>query len=128
MPGHIGTSIVANSRRVLSGREDDTLAAPELERARKRIAAAGLDVSLLTDEAVQGMIREQARRFLEEAPTTAAEAAAIILDGVRAERWRILVGEDAGAIDERVRRDPEAAYEPEFFQMLAREAGWRVGR
>ena len=44
------------------------------------------------------------------APLTAADAAKIILDGVRAGKWRILVGEDAKKLDEAVRADPEAAY------------------
>ena len=73
------------------------------------------------------MAAEQARRFLEEAPTSAAEAAKIILDGVRQERWRILVGEDAQVMDRLVREDPEQAYEPEFFERLATATGWRLG-
>jgi hypothetical protein len=71
---------------------------------------------------------EQHRRFLEEAPTTAAQAATIILDGVKAGRWRILVGEDAVKMDALVRADPEAAYTPEFFARLADEVGWQLGR
>jgi NAD(P)-dependent dehydrogenase (short-subunit alcohol dehydrogenase family) len=47
----------------------------------------------------------------ESAPTTAAEAAAIILDGVRSGAWRILVGEDAKKLDEFVRGNPESAYD-----------------
>jgi hypothetical protein len=42
---------------------------------------------------------------------TAAQAAAIILDGLREDRWRILVGDDAHALDEAVRADPESAYD-----------------
>ena len=38
---------------------------------------------------------------------TAAAAAKIILDGVKAERWRILVGDDAHRLDKRVRQTPE---------------------
>ena len=45
------------------------------------------------------------------APTTAAEAAAIILDGVRSGQWRILVGEDAELLDEFVRVNPESTYD-----------------
>jgi NAD(P)-dependent dehydrogenase (short-subunit alcohol dehydrogenase family) len=45
------------------------------------------------------------------APTTAAEAAAIILDGVRSGAWRILVGEDAKKLDEFVRGNPESTYD-----------------
>ena len=127
MPGHIGTSIVANSRKVISGRDEDELSREDLERARARFARAGIDLSGLTDAQLGAMAHEQARRFLEEAPTTAAEAAKIILDGVRAERWRILVGEDAVKMDQLVRADPEAAYEPAFFATLAETVGWRLG-
>ncbi len=63
---------------------------------------------------------------LEVAPTSAAEAAKIILDGVKAGRWRILVGEDAHEIDRRVRQSPEHAYDIDFFEEFARAAGWRI--
>jgi hypothetical protein len=45
----------------------------------------------------------------DRAPLSAAEAAIIILDGVRAGAWRILVGENAKMIDAAVRAKPEAA-------------------
>jgi len=49
--------------------------------------------------------------FRNSAPLTAADAARIILDGVKAGKWRILVGEDARELDERVRANPEGAYD-----------------
>ena len=128
MPGHIGTSIVANSRKVISRRDEDDLSAEDLARARARIARGGVDISLLDDGAIQAMAAEQHRRFLEEAPTTAAQAATIILDGVKAERWRILVGDDAHKMDEMVREDPEAAYTQPFFDKLTTAVGWQLGR
>ncbi|MBO0710375.1 MAG: SDR family NAD(P)-dependent oxidoreductase [Acetobacteraceae bacterium] len=128
MPGHIGTSIVANTRRVQTGRELGALSASEIAQARTRLAAAGRDVSALSDEDIQKLAAERARRFLEDAPTTATAAATIILDGVKADRWRILVGEDARLIDEMVRAAPEQAYEIDFFDRFAAKAGWRVGR
>ena len=70
---------------------------------------------------------ERARTFRDEAPTTAAAAAKIILDGVKADRWRILVGDDAHQLDERVRQAPENAYTAEFFKSFATEVGWRLG-
>ena len=45
------------------------------------------------------------------APTTAAEAAAVILDGVRSGQWRVLVGEDAKELDEFVRANPASTYD-----------------
>ena len=127
MPGHIGTSIVANSRKVMTRRDEDELSADDLARARERIARMGVDVSQLPDDALQVMVAEQHRRFLEEAPTTAAEAARIILDGVKAERWRILVGEDAKIMDQMVRETPEEAYEPSFYERMTKAVGWQLG-
>ena len=127
MPGHIGTAIVANSRKVLSGDDSDSLSAAMLATARTRISAFGVDTSGLTDDAIQAMVTEQARAFEEDAPTTAAQAARIILDGVKAERWRILVGDDAHTMDEFVRGEPENAYEPDFFTRMTKANGWRLG-
>jgi NAD(P)-dependent dehydrogenase (short-subunit alcohol dehydrogenase family) len=126
MPGHIGTSILVNSRKMLSGNATDVLTPAEIERMRARLTAIGRDVAKLSSDDLQKMWAERLRRFAEEAPTSAAAAATIILDGVKAERWRILVGKDAERLDERVRQDPEQAYEADFFARFAKEVGWRV--
>jgi NAD(P)-dependent dehydrogenase (short-subunit alcohol dehydrogenase family) len=128
MPGHIGTSIMANSRKIHSGNESETLSATEIVQARERASAAGIDVASMSDLDIQNMVIERARRFIEEAPTTAAEAATIFLDGVKADRWRILVGKDAVRLDELVRQSPERAYDLDFFETLAAEIGWRLGQ
>src|SRR5579863_2840688 len=125
MPGHIGTSIAANTRKVLAHNDSDEMSKEELERARKRFAAAGAENA--TDEMIQALVAEGARRFLEDAPMTAAAAAKVILDGVKAECWRILVGDDARRMDEMVRAEPEHAYDPDFFQRLTEGVGWRLG-
>jgi NAD(P)-dependent dehydrogenase (short-subunit alcohol dehydrogenase family) len=128
MPGHIGTGIAANTGKVQSGNDSDSMTEHQLRQARGRMAAMGIDVARMSDTDVEKVVRERARRFLEEAPMNAAEAAAVILDGVKAGRWRILVGEDAKKIDELVRRAPEQAYDVDFFERFAAEAGWKVGR
>ena len=46
---------------------------------------------------------------------TAAQAATIILDGVRSGAWRILVGEEAKMLDEQVRAEPEAPFHYENY-------------
>ncbi|MBN9039862.1 MAG: short-chain dehydrogenase [Rhizobiales bacterium 62-47] len=127
MPGHIGTSIVSNSRKVQNNSERETLDPIEIEQARMRLIASGVDVSQISDDDIQKIAAERARTFLEEAPMTAAAAAKVILDGVKAERWRILVGHDAHLLDEWVRGAPEQAYEPEFHTRFAIEAGWKLG-
>jgi hypothetical protein len=93
---------------------------------RARLTAAGIDAANMSNADIQAMAAERARSFLEDAPTSAAEAATIILDGVKAERWRILVGDDAHRLDERVRQTPEQAYDPDFYQSFATEVGWRL--
>jgi len=122
MPGHIGTDIVHNSRKILSGSE--TVA--DIAGARKMMATWGVDTASLTDEQVQQLTQAQADAFRDNAPTTAAQAAKIILDGVKAEKWRILVGKDAEYLDGRVRANPEAAYTPEFYQELLKQTEWRI--
>lgn len=128
MPGHIGTGITRNSRRILSGSEGEAPDAAQLALTRSRVASMGRDAARLSDDDLRRLIAERDRRFQDEAPTSAAEAAKTILDGVKAERWRILVGDDARVIDEMVRAAPEQAYETEFFEEFAKKAGWRLGR
>jgi len=125
MPGHIGTSIVSNSRKVMNG--SDRLSPNELLQARQRMKLAGVPVETMTDAEIEQRALDRARTFLEEAPTTAAQAAKIILDGVKAERWRILVGDDAHKLDARVRQAPDEAYSPQFYESFVKEAGWKVG-
>jgi NAD(P)-dependent dehydrogenase (short-subunit alcohol dehydrogenase family) len=127
MPGHIGTSIASNSRKVHYGTDSDRMSEIEIAQTRVRLTVGGVDASKMSDEDVQAAVAERARSFLEDAPMTAAQAARIILDGVKAERWRILVGDDAHRLDERVRQTPERAYEPEFYRSIATEIGWRLG-
>jgi NAD(P)-dependent dehydrogenase (short-subunit alcohol dehydrogenase family) len=127
MPGHIGTSIVSNTRKIQSGSESERLNETEIAVTRRRLKGMGIDTTPMSDEDIQQIALDRARTFREEAPTTAAAAAKIILDGVKAGRWRILVGDDAHRLDERVRQTPERVYEPEFYQSFAQEVGWRIG-
>ncbi len=122
MPGHIGTSIALNTSKVLGVSGALEMSAEEVQAVRERMSEAGLPVDNVPDEHIREMMHQRAVDFRDKAPTTAAEAADIILQGVREERWRILVGDDAHAIDRFVRDDPEAAYEPDFIQRML-EAG-----
>lgn len=85
MPGHIGTGIVKSSLRHGNN--------PEVT------------------EDIRWMMDTAAEEFEKNAPMTAAEAATVILDGVRENRWRILVGEDAKILDQMVRANPEDIYD-----------------
>lgn len=122
MPGHIGTSIAINSRRILMGEGGQQ----DLTAARARFKALGMAEDI-SDEQLREMIAQIGTSFRDNAPTTAEQAAEIILDGVREERWRILVGDDAHRLDEMVRATPEEAYEESFLERLRQHAEWRLG-
>ena len=122
MPGHIGTDIGTNSRKILRGSET----AIDISAVRKVFAAQGIDVAGYSDDQIRARVAELDKRFREGAPTTAADAATIILDGVKAERWRILVGKDAEFLDDRVRAAPEEAYSPAFYEAFRKGPGWRI--
>ncbi len=117
MPGHIGTSIVFNSGQAF-GRNPKELNEGHLVELRARLGKQGIDTSGASDEDIRAIIVQRAESFRDNAPTSASEAATIILDGVRANKWRILVGDDAHKLDEMVRADPESAYTPEFDDRL----------
>ncbi len=109
MPGHIGTDIVNNSRRVHQG--DGGPLPVDLATVRAGMAQRGIPVETMDDDAVLSMVEMFGDLFRDNAPMTAAEAATVILDGVREGRWRILVGDDAQRLDEAVRANPEGAYD-----------------
>jgi NAD(P)-dependent dehydrogenase (short-subunit alcohol dehydrogenase family) len=94
MPGHIGTSIVQNSMNFGTRSLND--------EERELMAVAD-------------------QMFHDNAPMTAVEAATVILADVLAERWRILVGDDAYALDSAVRANPEAAYDNSMSEILFAE-------
>lgn len=122
MPGHIGTSIVINSG-LMHGRNPKELTDDQLAEIRERIGRTGIDVSAASDEDIRQRVMSQGESFRDTAPTSAAEAATVILDGVRAGEWRILVGDDAVLLDELVRASPGHAYEPDFIDRLRAAGG-----
>jgi NAD(P)-dependent dehydrogenase (short-subunit alcohol dehydrogenase family) len=126
MPGHIGTSIVINSGRIL-GTDPKEMSDEELEEARENFIRRGLDLSNATTEQIRQALVMQGEMFRDAAPTTAGEAAKVILDGVHERRWRILIGEDAVGLDRLVRDDPEGAYTQEFMDRLVSDTDWGLG-
>jgi NAD(P)-dependent dehydrogenase (short-subunit alcohol dehydrogenase family) len=118
MPGHIGTSIAINTGRILGHPEPMKMPAQEVARIREQMVRLGIPVGNEPDDAIRALVQMRQQAFRDQAPTSAETAAAVILDGVRNERWRILVGGDAEALDQRVRSAPEEAYEPAFLTRL----------
>jgi len=118
MPGHVGTSIVSNTGMVLGRPSPKEMTSEDLQRVRERFARQGVPLDGASDDQLRQGMEMMAAAFKELAPLTAAGAATQILDGVRADRWRILVGDDAVLIDKMVREAPEEAYEPGFAAKL----------
>lgn len=117
MPGHIGTSIVINSGKFF-GREPKEMTSEQLDTVRDRLTQRGLDLTAASDDDLRVGMQMQAEMFRDAAPTTAAQAATLILDGVRLGAWRILVGDDAVGLDELVREMPAVAYDEAFLPHL----------
>lgn len=114
MPGHIGTSIAINSRLLHGKPSAANMSAAEVGEMRARMGRQGIPTEGFSDEQLRTVIQQRLEDFRDKAPLTAAQAATIILDGVRNEEWRILVGEDARVLDRLVRERPEEAYELSF--------------
>jgi len=127
MPGHVGTDIVANSLRARGLPEPEQMSDAQLAElipgdARDKLIRAGLLPADASAEQVRRFLIRAAADFRDKAPVSAAEAATVILDGVRSGAWRILIGEDAAMIDAAVRAKPEAAYDyAELFGAAAQE-------
>jgi hypothetical protein len=108
MPCHIGTSILLNT------------GVHAVDSKRSVLRMMGADEEGMNEEEVELTLQSAGEAFRDHAPTTAAQAATIILDGVKAERWRILIGDDAHTLEEMVRGDPEGAYDPDFRKRWAK--------
>lgn len=117
MPGHVGTSIVFNSS-LAHGRNPKELTEDQLGQVRAQMSRMGIDPSGASDEDIRQGLQQRAESFRDNAPLTAAQAATIILEGVRARRWRILVGDDAVMLDQMVRETPDDTYEPAFMDRV----------
>jgi NAD(P)-dependent dehydrogenase (short-subunit alcohol dehydrogenase family) len=115
MPGHVGTSIALNTYDAMK------MSAAQVALVRSRMVKGGAAVADLPDDAIRQLLHQRAIDFRDNAPTTAEQAATTILDGVRAGKWRILVGDDAQRLDVMVRENPEGAYDDRFA------IAWRNG-
>ncbi len=126
MPGHVGTDIIANSRRANGLPEPLDMSDAQIEemipaKARASLISAGMLPKRASADDLRRLLAQVESDFRDKAPLTAADAATIILDGVRSGQWRILVGDDAKTLDAAVRGAPDAAYEyPELAKAAAR--------
>jgi NAD(P)-dependent dehydrogenase (short-subunit alcohol dehydrogenase family) len=118
MPGHVGTSIAINTGKLLGKPAPLEMTTADVTALCERLKRQGLPIDGLSDDQLKAILHQRMLDFRDKAPLSAAEAATIILDGVRNEQWRILVGDDARTLDRLVRESPEEAYEPSFWERL----------
>eukprot|EP00041_Stephanoeca_diplocostata_P021727 m.512580 g.512580 ORF g.512580 m.512580 type:complete len:355 (+) comp21894_c0_seq1:299-1363(+) len=138
MPGLVGTGILSNSFEQI---DKGNSAVPDYSQAKRRrkefdkvqrriqemkavgdphyramerakmLDTVATDISGMSDAEIDAFIVATGNVFRETATTSASDAAKIILDAVRAGKWRILVGSDAVDLDAVVRKHPEAVYD-----------------
>ncbi len=130
MPGHVGTDIVANSLRARGLPEPEAMTDAQLADLIPPDAQAGLIRAGALPEGASAddlrhLLAQANADFRDKAPLSAAQAATIILDGVRSGAWRILVGEDAKMIDGAVRAKPESAYD--YAELFSGREGAAAG-
>jgi NAD(P)-dependent dehydrogenase (short-subunit alcohol dehydrogenase family) len=130
MPGHVGTDIIANTRRAHRQPAPLELTDAQLRelipaQAKARLIRAGALAEDASIEDLRELLAQQEAAFRDAAPLSAAAAATTILEEVAEGAWRILLGEDAARLDAAIRAQPEAAYD---YPALARAASRGASR
>jgi NAD(P)-dependent dehydrogenase (short-subunit alcohol dehydrogenase family) len=129
MPGHVGTDILVNSLRARGLPDPEHMTDAQVEEiippdAQAELIRGGILAAGSSAEDLRQMLVRMNADFRDKAPVSAAQAATIILDGVRSGAWRILVGEDAKMMDAAVRARPEASYDyADLFSGMAENPG-----
>lgn len=120
IPGGVGTDIAVNTGRILGYKRPKDMSDEEIAQAREAWERIGYGDP--------GMDNDQMRRAAEDrivnfakGGLTPAQGAEIILQGVKDENWRILLGKDAEALDRAVRKYPLEAYDLDFNKRVMAE-------
>jgi NAD(P)-dependent dehydrogenase (short-subunit alcohol dehydrogenase family) len=122
LPGSVATDIFDNTRRAHGLPQPEDMSDEETAEVKDFLVTAKLVVPDAPLEEVRRTITRLEKDIKGKGQLSAAEASAIILDGVRSGAWRILVGKDVAFVDERVRSRPESAYDyAEIFKDLPAE-------
>ena len=152
MPGWIGTGLIDSSQQIFDNSMKAIIAGRRSAsvRLRARIAELKLsrdpttlvlqnenlleilgdvDLTQFKDKELMQMLTFLGPGFRSNAPTSAKKAAEIILRGVAADEWNILVGEDAHSLAKLMREDEVGLYDdgtivPDFFNYET----WKMNR
>jgi len=121
MPGHVGTSIGINTRIIHGFPDPDEVPDDHLDAMRERMKTRGFPLQNATNDQLREMLKHQGEQFRDNAPVSSAQAATIILDGVRNGQWRILIGEDAKRLDMMARNHAEQLYDQELYSQMLQD-------
>jgi NAD(P)-dependent dehydrogenase (short-subunit alcohol dehydrogenase family) len=121
MPGHVGSEIAINTGRILGLTQPKDWSDEDVDRVRSNWKKMGIEQPEMDNDQVREAAQQRSENF-RNAPVTPAQAADIILSGVKQEQWRILVGKDAEALDRAVRKSPVEAYDADFGDRV--QAAW----
>jgi len=131
MPGHVGSDIGINTGKILGHKPPEDWTDEDFDRIRTRWKRMGVgpapangdqaaNAIEVSNEQIRSAMQRQREAF-RQGGLTPAQAADIILNGVRNEHWRILVGKDAEALDRAVRKSPLNTYDLDFNRFVAAE-------
>ena len=123
MPGYVGTGIARNTEAILGANVMAGLSDAFIDAHRDQYVEDGW---LENRDAPADEIRAHLAGITEtydSAGMTPEDAARVILAGVKADQWRILVGDDAVVLDEAVRAAPERTYDLDFFGSVIASEG-----
>jgi hypothetical protein len=120
MPGHVGSEIAINTGRILGHKEPKDYSDEEVDQIRGRWKKIGIGDPEMDNDQIKIAIEEQRENF-RNGGLTPAQGADIILQGVKNEQWRILVGKDAEALDRAVRKFPVETYDLDFSERVMEE-------
>ncbi|MEE8398260.1 MAG: SDR family NAD(P)-dependent oxidoreductase [Desulfobacterales bacterium] len=120
MPGHVGSEIATNTGKVLGHTQPKDMSDEQVDMVRDRWKRMGTEPPEMDNDQVRAAMQQQQDSF-RDGGLTPAQAADIILHGVRENHWRILVGKDAEALDRAVRKSPLNTYDLDFDRFVAAE-------
>lgn len=126
MPGHIGTQIARNSM-IAAGYDPKNMSDDAVAQLRQQIEDSGIDLAGASDEDIRNLMQMRAELFENAAPTTAGAAATVMLDAVKANTWRVLIGDDAAALDTALRAQPTEVYTESFMAGLQADGHFTGG-
>ena len=93
----------------------------QVDMIRTRWGKMGAGQPEMGNDQIREALQKQRESF-RDGGLTPAEAAGIILRGVKDGQWRILVGKDAEALDRAVRKSPLNTYDLDFDRFVRAES------